>query len=150
MAWFGPNPAALPQTSLSFRLFGLFSILSRGNRIIGIRARQHLDTLIWTEERNGIYIFLWHQNLAQRQQKNSCLFQWDLSQTPRMDLIKLVISCLKPGQFKSKLDSWSPSMKAAAKLGPSGTVFLNTYHQLGWQSLPSPLATERGYLRLST
>ena len=41
-----------------------------------------------------------------------------------MNLIILDISSLKPGQLKSRLSSWTPSIKAAAKMGTSGTILL--------------------------
>lgn len=125
MVLFGPNPAPFPQTSLPFRLLGLFATIAKGKT--GIREEQPFDTLICKEERYRIYVFSCHQNLAQGSlglTERSCLFQWAPNQTLRVNLITLDISCLKSGQLKCRLSSWTPSIIAAAKMGTSGTILL--------------------------
>lgn len=149
MGFFGPSPAALPRTSLPFRLLGLFVIVPKA---MDKQVQEKKNILTpWTGGRKGsgfIYIHgikTWPRaHLGQ--QKISCLFQWALSQALRMNLIIFDISCLKPGQLKARLSSWTP-VKAAARMGTSGTILLiilKHSHRVGWNRAPSPRYRQSG------
>lgn len=149
MGLFGPSPDALPQTSLPFRLLWLFVIIPKA---MDRQVQEKKNILTpWSGGRKGSGFICFHgikTSLRAHlgQQKISCLFQWALSQTLRMNLIIFDISCLKPGQLKARLSSWTP-VKAAATIGTCGTILLihlKHHHQVGWNTALSTYCTQSG------
>lgn len=147
MGLFDPSPDAFPQTSFPFRLLCLFVIIPKATDK-QVQEKKNILTP-WSGERKGSGFIYFHGiktwlRAHLGQQKISCLFQWAPSQALRMNLIIFDISCLKPGQLKARLSSWTPA-KAAARIGTSGTILLihlKHYHREGWNTALSTSCTQ--------
>lgn len=148
MGLFGPSSDALPQTSLPFRLLCLFVI----RKAMDKQVQEEKNILSpWSGGRkgSGFIHFLGIKTWCRAhsgQQKISCLFQWALREALRMNLIIYDISCLKPGQLKARLSSWTPA-KAAARIGTSGTILLihlKHCHRVGWNTALSTCYRQSG------
>lgn len=149
MGLFGASSDTLLQTSLLFRLLCLFVIVPKATDKQVQEKKNILTPWYGGRKGSGFIYFLGIKTWSRAhlgQQKISCLFQWALSEALRMNLIIFDISCLKPGQLKAGLSSWTP-VKAAARIGSSGTILLihlKHCHWVGWNTALSTCYRQSG------